>query len=179
MAWHEKKDKRTGKAPVHQIVSRKTKLKNTLRQPMKQSKKKDDISKLNLVKITEQGVTFETGVPVEFRYLRNTVRSPKSADKERFGQNLEPSGKYMTLSKEGAWIPEGWETGAMRFQNPLVIEWGTTSGDPKGWKYRLSTFFGGKTGKRLSRTLLSAGYDGIVTVNSESRAASEIIALQV
>lgn len=130
----------------------------------------------------EGGVRFETGQPVTFRFTRNTEKAPNMG--EMFGQHLEPAGRYMLHHSDEDYQgdpPRGWERGTHSFENPLVIEWGTTSGEPHGWKARVSKAFGGRTGKRLTRALLRHGHDGIVTVQKHKGRSitSEIMSLRI
>ena len=135
---------------------------------------KPQVSNLKTTSIIQNGKTFKTGIPVEFEYIRNTQKSPKHPNPERFGQNLEPSGRYVNF-KEIDFIPEGWESGKIQFNNPIVLEWGTTSNESHGWKSRLSQQFDGKTGKKLTIAIKNAGYDGIVTTTEDH--TSEIVDL--
>jgi len=118
---------------------------------------------LQLTAARQAGRHFETGRPVEFRYVRNTERAPHMGS--RFGQDIEPHGRYMVHNEDPGDVPRGWETGTHRFENPIVMRWGTTTGEPHGWKHRLSSAFGGKKGKALSAALRRRGHDGIVTVD--------------
>ena len=80
-----------------------------------------------------------------------------------FGQNLEPSGEYMS------YIPEGtphidlpnYQYGEIHFSNPLVLEHKSTG--ENGWKKDLSERYGNKTGKALSNAIKKDGYDAVVT----------------
>lgn len=127
---------------------------------------------------TQQGRHFETGVPVEFRYVRNTEKAPDMG--ERFGQHLEPHGRYMVHNEDPGDVHPKWEAGLHRFENPLVIEHGTTTGESHGWKARLSKAFGGRTGKRLTNAIVKHGHDGIVTVGifRGSPDVNEIVSLK-
>lgn len=126
-----------------------------------------------------EGRHFETGRPVEFRYVRNTEKAPNFGS--RFGQDIEPHGRYMVHNENPGDQPHGWETGTHRFENPLVIRWGTTTGEEHGWKRKLSNAFGGKKGKALSTALQRHGHDGIVTVDHHHGTPDvrEIVALGV
>jgi len=115
----------------------------------------------------EAGWLFETGVPVTFRYMRNTERSPYFG--ATFGQDIEPAGRFFLADTANAadHPVRGWEYGWATFQCPLVLLF-TTEPDlphygPHGWKARLAAEFGA-TGKKLTRKLRAAGYDGIVTI---------------
>ena len=138
-------------------------------------------NKSNLMEKTviESGNTFKTGKAVTFNYMRNTQPAPRHPDPSRFGQDIEPSGKYMVLDtkpeRTKEYFPE-MEQGSVTFKNPIVIENITTTGEPEGWKSRLSVAFGGKKGKALTKELIKKGYDGIVTVDNDH--TSEIISLK-
>jgi len=116
---------------------------------------------------------FETGKPVTFPFLRNTEKSPYLGT--RFGQDVEPAGRYLLLHEEDDSSPapdatDGrmkWETGTVTFHNPIVLEWTGYGSD--GWKARLSRAFGNKRRKKLSEALVSHGYDGIVTLSEGSK----------
>jgi len=138
-------------------------------------------SKINLphrVAKGEKGIHFETGKPVEFPYIHNKEPAPDMG--ERFGQHLEPAGKFMVHTGYHKNLQPNTEAGVHRFDNPLVIAWGTTSGEPHGWKSKLSKAFGGKTGASLSKAIRNHGHDGVVTVGSfrGSPDVSEIVALK-
>lgn len=133
------------------------------------------IDDLPLAVVDEAGLHFETGVSVEFDYLRSMEPAPYFG--EKYQQDIEPAGRYMLL--RGPWHTDepqpGWEYGRVRFEQPLVLLMNTDP-DPQftfynetGWKALLSGAYGGKTGKALSRALLRDGYDGIVTVGTDSR----------
>lgn len=133
---------------------------------------------LGLSKITEKGIKFETGVPVEFEFIRNTQKSPNLGS--TYGQDIEPAGLYMLHNthnnepeQKERLNKQGWQTGLAKFDNPLVIELSKdydNSGSPqniygeKGWKQRLFDVYK-KKGKELTDFLLSRGYDGIVTTS--------------
>jgi len=109
---------------------------------------------------------------VEMDYVRNTEKSPKRSD---FAQNIEPSGKYMNLGdpKYAQGMPN-METGKIKFDNPLVVEWKTSR--EGGWKTDLSNKYGGKKGKALSDAIRKDGYDGIITVDNGNTA--EVVSLK-
>lgn len=118
---------------------------------------------LAFASVIEQGVLFETGTPVTFRFLRNTEKSGYFGS--TYQQDIEPAGRYMIHNADPGQVARGWETGVVSFENPLVIL--LTTGDeiygPLGWKARLRDVFG-ETGVDLSHRLLAEGWDGIVTV---------------
>jgi hypothetical protein len=110
-------------------------------------------------------VLFETGAPVRFTFLRNTEPSPHFG--ARYGQDVEPTGRYILHKTEGSTPPRGWTTGVVELRRPLVMPL-TTGADiygPDGWKAHLVRATG-KRGRALSRALLARGYDGVVTVTS-------------
>jgi len=113
----------------------------------------------------EHGVTFETGTPVTFKFVHNTESATKLYGKpkkdDRFLRDKEPSGKYVNHVSESATVLEGLETGSISFKNPLVIP-----SDGLQWKANLSRAFGDKTGKALSKAIIGAGFDGVVTVTT-------------
>lgn len=124
---------------------------------------------LPLAVVEEAGVKFETGVPVEFEYLRNTEPSPKQRGNTQFQQQIEPAGRYMLLRDSHGALAPGWQSGTIQFDRPLVLHFNT--GDEGGydehsWKAHLSRAYRGKKGRSLSRAILADGYDGIVTVGN-------------
>jgi len=99
--------------------------------------------------------------PMKFDFWRNTERAPKL---DGFDQHIEPSGRYMIAADPHGKIPDKrWEAGSVEFKNPLRIEWGGRYGSPDNWKAALSKRYGGKTGKALSRAIVSDGFDAIIT----------------
>lgn len=118
---------------------------------------------LALTSVIEQGVRFETGLPVTFRYLRSTEKAPFMGS--RFGQDIEPAGRYMLHNEEPGQVSPVWETGVVTFQKPLVLKLSLDDNiyGPTGWKARLRDAYGA-TGVELSRRLLADGWDGIITV---------------
>jgi hypothetical protein len=139
-----------------------------------------DLSGLHLVEHTErpgprrEPVLWATGVPVSFQFARNTEPSPYFGDK--YAQDVEPAGRYVvTLGVDPQHLPPGWIHGDLHFDNPIVLAsvwpvelpdgtWGAYAG-AEGWKHKLSAAFGGKRGPALTRALVGAGYDGIVTIS--------------
>ena len=135
---------------------------------------------LLLSKVIENGILFKTNVPVTFNFLRNTQRAFRHPDPARFGQNLEPSGRYMShdTNPQGTrlYLPD-LQQGVITFKHPFVLENITPSSYPSGWKYRLSKYFNNKTGKSLTKAIISKGYDGIVTTDGNH--TSEIVDLKL
>lgn len=133
---------------------------------------------LGLSEITEKGIKFKTGSPVEFEFIRNTKSSPNLGS--TYGQDVEPAGIYMLHNTHNAeqqqkerLNKQGWQTGVIKFENPLVIELSKDYDDSglsqniygkKGWKQRLFNIYR-KKGKKLTNFLLSKGYDGIITTS--------------
>lgn len=117
---------------------------------------------------------FQTGIPVEFQYYRNAQKSPHMGS--MFDQDIEPSGRFMMVDTLPNDPSPGWEVGSQSFRNPLVIEYVNTTGEA-GWKQRLSRYYGGKTGRTLSRALVRDGYDAIVTVDSSIGETREVVSL--
>lgn len=112
----------------------------------------------------------------EFTYARNTESSKTHVTGNDFGQDIEPSGRYLSEAASGYAPPSGWETGTVRFERPLRIAWGEGGyADDDNWKRRLSAHYGGKTGKALSQAIRDDGYDAIVT--QDKYGTSEIIDL--
>jgi hypothetical protein len=104
---------------------------------------------------------FKTGQPITFPFIKNMEKAPKAKNDDSFAQKIEPAGNYISAQEwEGEPAP-GWKTGEVTFENPLVMEWGTSGYG--GWKSVLSDKFGGKKGKALSKAIAKSGYDGIVT----------------
>jgi len=127
-----------------------------------------------LAKITENGVKFQTGVPVKFRALHNTEKAPKTG---QYGQDIEPHGRYMLHGPGKDTPPPGWEVDTVKFKSPLVIPLSGKTGPlygPEGWKARLHEATG-KTGAALTKHLRDLGFDGIVTVDKYG--TSEIVSL--
>ena len=115
------------------------------------------------------------GQPYEFDSIRNTEPAPNMG--ARYGQDIEPAGVYMTEgpSKNIQGMPN-MVADRVRFENPLVIEWGEGYGQAGNWKNVLSQRFDGKTGAELSDAVAAAGYDGIVTFDGSG--TSEIVDLR-
>lgn len=117
-------------------------------------------------RLEDQGRKFETGVPVEFRFLHNKEKAPNFGP--RYQQDIEPAGRYMIHNEEpGDLTNTSWQTDLAQFSNPLVIEFNVdddSSYNEHSWKSFLSKKFGGLKGKQLSKAIAKAGYDGIVTI---------------
>lgn len=131
-----------------------------------ESKPKIQPTELKLKELVQNGIIFQTGLEIAIPYLYNREKSPDFGS--RFGQDIEPYGKYVILEEPGSIIPPSWERSTAHLRHPLVIEW-------TDWKRRLSEHYGGARGKKLTRSLLAGGYDSIVTIDNNH--TSEIILL--
>jgi len=107
------------------------------------------------------GAAEEASQPVTVEYLHNTQKAPNLGS--RFGQDVEPHGKYIIERTEGSTTPEGWESGKVTFKKPLVVDFGGGYQEASNWKNILSQRYEGKTGKALSDAIRKDGYDGIIT----------------
>lgn len=127
--------------------------------------------------VTSETVIPKEGEPFVFSYIRNTEKAPNMGN--RFGQDIEPTGKYMTIGSPNRAQGKNFETGSLVFKNPLVIDFGGGYESSLNWKNVLSQKYGGKRGKDLSEALLKEGYDGIVTISKSGKTpyTSEVIAL--
>ncbi len=131
---------------------------------------------LMLTSVDEDGVHFETGVPVTFTYVHNTEGAPKAARNDGFQQGIEPAGFYVSHVANPVDLPDGWDVGEVAFRNPLVLLWSPSGRyDETSWKARLAEAYG-KVGAELSRTIEGDGYDGIVT--TDQYGTSEIVVLR-
>lgn len=113
----------------------------------------------------QQGIESAPSEPVNLLYQRNpqSLAGNQARDHD-FGQDVEPSGRYMTQRTEGFSAPDGWESGEVRFEKPLHMNWGSGSySDEDNWKRRLSDHYGGLTGEALSDAVRADGYDAIIT----------------
>jgi hypothetical protein len=105
--------------------------------------------------------TFKTGQPITVGYLHGTESAPDMG--ERFGQDIEPAGRYLNITKKDPYPREGMEVGNITFQSPLILEWNAYG--QTGWKQVLSNAYGGLTGKELSQAIRDDGFDAIITVD--------------
>lgn len=104
------------------------------------------------------GKDVKTGQKVTFNYNKNKEKAPYLGS--RYGQDVEPSGFYVT-QKESDYLPPNYETGKLTFNNPLVID--VDDDTLVSWKKDLSEQYGGKKNKALTNALKKDGYDGIIT----------------
>lgn len=116
-----------------------------------------------------------SGQPVTFNFQHNTDSASKHFGKPKkgdpFKREFEPSGRYVTVASERQLgnLPDGFISGEITLNNPLVVR---NSG--MQWKQNLSEQYGGKTGKELSKALISDGYDGVITTE-DGKYISEIV----
>jgi ADP-ribose pyrophosphatase YjhB (NUDIX family)/GNAT superfamily N-acetyltransferase len=123
----------------------------------------------------------EHGKPISVPYVHRRSAVPTQNYGERFGQDVEPAGKYIAphYSRAGAdpesiagFVPtQGekstkvwYEYGTAHFKKPWVHVMAEGE-SPIDWKRHLSAANGGKKGRRLSQHLISQGYDGVVVWN--------------
>jgi hypothetical protein len=102
-----------------------------------------------------------------FQYMHNNESASKFGPAEAFAN--DPYGYWMVHGEGGKAPDDRWVTGQKQFDQPLYIEW-------DGWKERLSSAYGGATGKELTKKLRADGYDGIVTFDKYG--PSEMVALK-
>ena len=130
----------------------------------------------SVVSFTGDGQTRSDG-SMTINYLHISQNTPNFGT--QFGQNLEPSGEYMTfigVDNPRLNLPN-YTYGVITFRNPLILEHKSTGVD--GWKKDLSDMYNGKTGRALSNAIKKDGYDGIVTweMFRGNRSWSEIVNL--
>jgi hypothetical protein len=126
-----------------------------------------------------KGLRFVTGKAVTFEFLHNREKSPDFGT--TFKQHLEPAGMFVTTLHDPEFAsrinkdkPGHYERGTATLLNPLVLK-SYSDGTKYDWKDRVSAFFGGKTKKVLSRALMKAGYDGVVTVSNEGEPGEVVL----
>jgi hypothetical protein len=128
----------------------------------------DEIKKLPFREKAKVASEWQTGQPIKLSFARNTESSKAFPSGMDFGQELEPSGRYMNVDFDDSGFNKNipnWEFGEIEFKNPLVLEHKNTGST--GWKKDLSEMFGGSTGKRLTSKVKKAGYDGIITKDAD------------
>lgn len=131
---------------------------------------------LRLSSVTENGITFTTGTPVVFPFVRGTTPSPKPGPRDLYQQKIEPAGRYLLHDPSPSILPlRNWTKGVVHLARPLVLAFGPNGYDAESWKARLSRAFG-RRGRALSEALEHAGYDGVVTVDRHG-GTSEIVVL--
>lgn len=106
-----------------------------------------------------------------FSFMHNTEGAHNYVPKGSSATALDPNGRFIIHDEGGlgAAPDSRWIKGSAEFQNPLIIEW-------DGWKERLSSAYGGATGRKLTELLKKDGYDGIVTFDKYG--PSEIVDLK-
>jgi hypothetical protein len=121
---------------------------------------------------------WKTGDKITFDFIHNTEKAPQMGG--RFGQDLEPSGKYIQKKYSVSDISKmpNMEEGKVTFENPLVLDWGGGYGESSNWKKVLSDKYDGKTGIELSRAIKKDGYDGVITWDKKHNEPSEIVDLR-
>lgn len=120
--------------------------------------------------------TLETGKAVTMTYLHINNKTSKIANMD-MGQSIEPSGEYMTFNDHQYKVADNsFIYGTIQFNNPLVIEYIST--DSNGWKKTLSEMFNNKKKKALANAVIKAGYDAIITIDSEYQEVKEIVNLK-
>ena len=98
----------------------------------------------------------------KLQYARRKGKSPDMG--EAFGQHIEPHGRYLTERDPHGNYPEDlYETGEVSFKNPLHVPYGTEYSEGHNWKHELPGRFGGATGRKLSKKIVAAGHDAVVT----------------
>lgn len=118
----------------------------------------------NINKLTDKGIT------MTYVHMNNQNTQYYGT---QYGQNIEPSGEYINVdTMQGKYKVPGAEYGTISFKNPLVLDHINTG--ETGWKKTLSDMFDGKTGKKLSKAIKDAGYDGIITIDEDGN-YSEIV----
>jgi len=102
--------------------------------------------------------------------LHNKESSPNMGS--RFGQDVEPAGYYAIVSQNPflATLPNYEEVNA-HIQNPLIID---VSADLIQWKRDLAMQYKAKK-SGLTRKLLQAGYDSIITTDASGETGEIII----
>ena len=130
--------------------------------------------------VSSESIIPEKGKSFKFSYIRNLEKSPDRG--ARFGQNVEPAGRYMTVGKaKNVKDLPNFETGEKQFDNPLIVDFGGGYGEKSNWKNVVSKQFGGKVGTELTKAIKKAGYDGIVTISKSGgkKYTSEILDLDI
>jgi hypothetical protein len=114
----------------------------------------------------------QTGKPLKIQYNKNPKKAP--AMSSEFGQDVEASGDYVT-QKVSDFTPEGFETGVVESENPLVID--ITDDTQISYKNELSQKYDGKVGEELSEAIRQDGYDAIITKYDDG-STGEIVLLK-
>lgn len=94
-----------------------------------------------------------------------------------YGQDIEPTGKYLSYNNHKFKLDiENYNYTIETFEKALVLEYKST--DSNGWKKDLSDMFNGSIKKRLSNKIIKAGYDVIITIDSDNKEIKEIVSLK-
>lgn len=107
------------------------------------------INDLPLRELQFAGKVYQTGKPVRVPYREERLWKPTKND---------PAGEFIVLAEQDE-TPDGY----LRFRRPIVMEWGAPRG-PNSWAWQIRRQMGGKRGTELTRRLLRARYDGIITI---------------
>lgn len=101
------------------------------------------------------------------KFIRNPEKAPDVGT--RFGQDVEPSGRYVTEATDSDierihvdHPMARFESGEVTFETPLEIPFGEGYESANNWKRVLSERYQA-TGKELSQKIADDGYDGIIT----------------
>jgi len=122
------------------------------------------------------------GVPTArtIKFIRNPEKAPDVG--ARFGQDVEPAGRYVTEATDADIaridVQEGrprFESGEVTFENPLEIPFGEGYESANNWKRVLSERYQA-TGEELSQKIADDGFDGIITTLPDGT-TSEIVDL--
>lgn len=105
--------------------------------------------------------------PIETAYVRNPDSLGRDVGPTDFARDVEPAGRYMNIVDSdwavGNAAERGWQTGRVRFEKPLHMDFGGQYDEESNWKRRLSAHYGGLAGQALSDAVRADGYDAIIT----------------
>jgi len=93
---------------------------------------------------------------MKLEIIKNTKAAPNMGP--TFGQDVEPTGTY--VREKTNFVPDGWIEGSAIINNPLYID--ITDDTQIEYKRDLAKQYKAKGGK-LTNTLMSKGYDAIIT----------------
>lgn len=114
----------------------------------------------------------EGGREVTIPYLKINNGTNKTIGD--FGQDIEPTGNYITYNDHRFKIEsDTFYYGFISFKNPLIVDFINTTST--GWKRVVSELFNNKKGRTLSKAIIKAGYDCIITIDGDN--ISEIVDL--
>jgi hypothetical protein len=81
----------------------------------------------------------------------------------RFGQDVEPSGRYVVVGEPSAHTEQaGYQHQTVEVHNPLVVPFGGGYEETSNWKRVLSSQYSAK-GTSLSEALMKKGHDAVIT----------------